>query len=326
MATEEITIPITGDVSGSHYGSGDEDDTQIVTFTDGGDLNGKTIKISKFGKGSPSETGEGPGGDDVFKLDLSQFNDNFAMEVKSLQSGDQFQISGWDSREVSGSVITYRYTGSDGQPHVFTFDRAVTNNDESVEVVCFAAGTMIETQAGPRAVETLAPGDMVRCGDGECRPVRWAGSRRLSGEELRVHPHLRPVVLQKDALGRGCPEADLWLSPQHRVLLEGWRHELLFGEPSVLVAAKHLVNDSTIRQRDAADGITYCHILLDTHETVLANGLKSETLFPAEMMNTAFNGAARQEISEIFPDFVFDMGSYGQPAARGLRRFETAAL
>jgi hypothetical protein len=39
----------------------------------------------------------------------------------------------------------------------------------------------------------------------------------------------------------------LVVSPQHRVLLTHWMAELMFGEDEVLVAAKDLVNDCSVR-------------------------------------------------------------------------------
>ena len=55
MATETITIPLTnGKVKGSDFVSNKED-TQYVTFEDGGNLT--NVKIEKFGKGTPTEAG-----------------------------------------------------------------------------------------------------------------------------------------------------------------------------------------------------------------------------------------------------------------------------
>jgi hypothetical protein len=42
-------------------------------------------------------------------------------------------------------------------------------------VVCFEAGTLIETIDGPRAIETLEDGDMIETRDGGMQPLRWSG-------------------------------------------------------------------------------------------------------------------------------------------------------
>ncbi|MFT5005913.1 MAG: hypothetical protein ACI8YI_001527, partial [Paracoccaceae bacterium] len=83
MATETLTIALTdGDIQGSDYFVGDEDDTQYVTLIDGGVLS--SIIIKNFGKDTATESGEGDGGDDEFYIDLSDFNDDFSVEVMSM--------------------------------------------------------------------------------------------------------------------------------------------------------------------------------------------------------------------------------------------------
>ncbi len=48
-------------------------------------------------------------------------------------------------------------------------------------VPCFVAGTPIDTASGPRAIETLRPGDLVRTLDHGLQPLRWIGVRRVTG-------------------------------------------------------------------------------------------------------------------------------------------------
>lgn len=52
--------------------------------------------------------------------------------------------------------------------------------------------------------------------------------------------------------GAGGSNRPLLVSPQHRMLCDDWRAQMLFGETEVLVAAKHLVNDRTIRRAPGA--------------------------------------------------------------------------
>ncbi|MFM1862967.1 MAG: hypothetical protein RLZ26_1489, partial [Pseudomonadota bacterium] len=57
-----------------------------------------------------------------------------------------------------------------------TSDNIITLNDAAA-VVCFAAGTLIQTDRGARRVEDLRPGDGVVTLDRGVQPLRWAGSR-----------------------------------------------------------------------------------------------------------------------------------------------------
>lgn len=327
MATENVTIALDGhDVHGGDYYLGSDDDTQYVSFTDGGDIDGEVMTIGKFGKGAPTETGEGPGGDDRFDLDLSLFNDDFGFVFQSLQSGDTIAVRGFDSVVQTGTDYTYHYTGTDGQAYTFTMDTDVKNNDEAVNVVCFGGDTLIDTPAGPLPLARLEVGDPVLCGDGRTRPILWIGSRWLSPRELQCNPHLRPVRIEAGALGAQTPSTPLLVSPQHRVLIDDWRAEMLFGEPEVLVAAVHLTDDAKIRQITPDDGVEYFHFMLDEHATVFANGVRAETLLPGEQAHGALGVEARSEIADILPMLPADLGSYGQACARTLKGFEARLL
>ena len=43
--------------------------------------------------------------------------------------------------------------------------------------ICFDRGTLIATSRGPRPIESLRPGDLVRTADNGLQPVRWTGRR-----------------------------------------------------------------------------------------------------------------------------------------------------
>lgn len=105
----------------------------------------------------------------------------------------------------------------------------LTLTDE--EVFCFVAGTLIETPVGWRAVEELAPGDLVITRDNGHQPVRWVGSVRLSGSSLARHSRLRPIRIRAGALGPATPARDLLVSPQHRVLVRSNIAMRMFERP-----------------------------------------------------------------------------------------------
>ncbi|KAE9631572.1 Hint domain-containing protein [Parasedimentitalea maritima] len=330
MAIEVLTVTlgvdVTGDkIEGTDLISGDKDDNQIVTIEDGGDLSGNYV-YERWGKGTPTEAGAGPGGDDEFHIDLSGFDDDFSMTVKSMDPGDCFVFTGFDSYSTVGNVWTFDYTGSDGQSHSVSIDVESANGTGVASVVvCFVRGSRILTAVGELPVEQLERGDQVFCGDGKCRPIQWIGSAALDGHELRTHPELCPIRFAPNSLAPGSPVGELMLSPQHRVLLKNWRAEMLFGEPEVLVTASSLTNDDTIRPVLTGD-VEYFHILLEGHHTVWANGVECETLMPAEMAQTALSGAARGEICQLFPEIVTDLSSFGSLCHPLLKPYETQTL
>lgn len=327
MATETLTIPLVdGKTKGSDFISGDKDDTQIVTFTDGGAIS--DVEISKFGKDSPTESGQGPGGDDEFHFDLSTFNDDFVITMKSLDAGDTFffdKAASWqvlDNDDTFGphdlssykyngfefedehTIYGIKYFGSDGQPHYLVINLTSSNGTGTagISITCFASGTLIETPDGPKAIEMLEPGDMVTCSDGLNRAIQWKGKRDISQRELRLRPEFRPVRISRNALGKGLPTRDLLVSPQHRIVISGWQAELVTGSSEVLVPAIKLVNGSTISRAEPQVDLTYHHIMFDTHQIVLSEGLPSESFYPGEIAVSALDADARHELLTLFPE------------------------
>ena len=342
MATDVLTIYLEedGKIKGKDLDDvSDEDNNQIVTFLpDGDDFEGGEYEIAFFGKGTPTEPGAGPGGDDVFQMDLSLFDDDFSFVVKSVDAGDIFDITGWDSVEKVGTVYTFTFTGSDGLEHTFSIDAQSENGDDGVDVVqvlaggndvtlvCFARDTAIETESGPVPIQTLREGDLVKCGDGQLRPICWIGARKLNADDLARNPNWYPIRFHAGAMGGGFPARDLYLSPQHGVLLHDWRAELLFGDNEVFVPAKHLVNDLTIRPDTSFNEIEYFHILLDEHHTVLAEGMECESLCVEALRSGALNTEARDEILGLFPELAADLSANGEAYRQTLRRYEAEAL
>jgi len=176
----------------------------------------------------------------------------------------------------------------------------------SIDVVCFAKGTLITTERGEVAIEDLFQGDKVMTRDHGLQAIKWIGHSRA-----RATGHLAPIMIKKGAMGN---LRDLRVSPQHRMVVQGWKAEMLFGEEEVLVAAKHLVNGDTIFAQEGGE-VSYYHMLFETHEIVFAEGIPSESFHPGECGMSALDENAREEIFELFPELRDDITAFG-PAAR----------
>ncbi|MFV1497209.1 Hint domain-containing protein [Phaeobacter sp. JH20_02] len=181
-------------------------------------------------------------------------------------------------------------------------------------LVCFCNGTLIETADGPRAIETLTPGDMVMTEEG-LKPLRWIGRRRVSANEMRDDPRLRPVRIEAGALGPGLPKKPLLVSRQHRMLIRSRVAQRMFGQFEVLIPAIRLTALPGIYVSAPQEGIAYFHMLFDNHEIVLANGAPSESLLVTEPSLAALSPAARQELKQLFPDLV-GAAQHGPASAR----------
>lgn len=175
---------------------------------------------------------------------------------------------------------------------------------------CFTLGTLIDTPSGPRPVEQLQPGDMVLTRDNGAQPLRWIGRVELGADHLARHPEHQPVEIAAGGLAPGVPARNLRLSPQHRVLLTGWKAELLFAEGEVLVPATALCNDQCIRTTAAEGGVTYLHLLLDRHEIIFAEGAPVESLLADWLVRGAMPDAQRMELEALFPELFEGRGHF----------------
>jgi hypothetical protein len=180
-------------------------------------------------------------------------------------------------------------------------------------VVCFEAGTLIETIDGPRAIETLEDGNMIETRDGGIQPLRWSGCTTVvaTGD-------LAPVVITAGTFGS---TTDLVVSPQHAVLITGWRAELFYREDEVLVRAVDLLDHDGVYRRPGGV-VNYWHILFDAHQVVTASDLWSERLYPGEMTMDAISPKSRCEINELLEDIT----TYGPKAAPCIRKFEATVM
>lgn len=136
---------------------------------------------------------------------------------------------------------------------------------ETIEFIqCLVAGTPIATPDGPRAIETLIPGDLIWChrtGQAVARPVRSCRSWRGDAAPIRV---------TAGAIADGVPDRDVLLSADHAVFIDG-----------VLIPARHLLNGASIRRQPGA-GWHYCHLQVADHDLMIAGGLPVETLLPVD--------------------------------------------
>lgn len=242
--------------------------------------------------------------------DIDRFNNDRVngSDVQSSWPGDTVTINVPGIGNITYTGITFYlangqrvFTPTDGQ--VLRSGNFVSssfvNTEGNVDAAggelgppCFTPGTLIATPNGDRPVEEIEVGDLVLTLDAGPQPVVWAGQRTLQGTGA-----LAPILIAEGTFGNRRP---LLVSPQHRILIAGWRTELHLGTPEVLVAALHLVDDRSVR-RMPCDSVTYVHVMLPAHHIIFAEGAPTESLDPSgDLART--DRAIRAEVLEVFPE------------------------
>jgi hypothetical protein len=181
------------------------------------------------------------------------------------------------------------FTGAAAAAQAFVDLTQATPSLQDQMIPCFLQGTAILTAAGPRPVETLAPGDEVVTLLGGSGHIVWIGHRTI---DCTRHPRpelVWPVCIAPDAFGRGAPDRDLFLSPDHAVYWMGR-----------LVPVKLLVNGATIRQVERRT-VTYYHVELSRHDVLLAEKLPAESYL--DTGNRSMFEAEGQPLV-LYPDFA----------------------
>ncbi|MGG7645397.1 Hint domain-containing protein [Rhodovulum sp. YNF3179] len=223
-------------------------------------------------------------------------------------------IQAGDPGYAAGGRFTITSGDESGQVGNISFE-----NFETIDfgIVCFAAGTLIDTPAGPRPVEQIAAGDAVLTRDRGAQPVRWSGARRVSAAAQIANPRTRPIRIRAGALGPGVPARDLRVSRQHRILL---------ADPDtgneVLLAAIKLVGRPGITRDDSCTPVAYHHLLCPRHEILSAHGVPAESLLLGPQARKMLTPAQWAQISRDCADLVARPG----PAARPIVRRAAAAL
>jgi len=219
-------------------------------------------------------------------------------------SGTSYRMAGIGiTRGYTTDVVGVTFDGPAPPPGTVLFYRqgnpSFVDRGQSLQITdmvpCFLAGTRIETPEGPRRIENLQVGQAVLTLDHGPRPIRWIGRSRVCG----TGP-LAPIRFEAGAIGNSRA---LHLSPNHRVFLRSGWADLHFGCNEVLVAAKFLVNGTTVRRapRDIAD---YLHLMFDAHEIVFSEGIASESLLAGPMALRGMDPATQAELRAVFPDLA----------------------
>ncbi|MEI4195528.1 Hint domain-containing protein [Roseovarius sp. E0-M6] len=276
------------------------------TPTIGGDLTGTIDEGDTSLTGDFDDVGLLTGNDDdIFTVTATgtygtaTINASTGQWTYTLDNSDP-AVSGLGPGETLTDIFTVNMldTAGTGAGQSDTADVTITING----VVCFVAGTLIETPDGPRPIEALQAGDMVLTLDHGPQPIRWIGRRDIPRSERSANPKLHPVRIMAGHLGEGLPTRDLLVSRQHRILLCSRIAERMFGTPEVLIPAIKLSRLPGVFVDESVEEVAYFHLLFDRHEVIFAEGAMAESLFAGPEALKVISAAARTEILSLLPE------------------------
>ena len=208
-------------------------------------------------------------------------------------SGDLFTITVF---EIGGQVVgyvpsepllsgeSYTYTGSTepgfkpggsaNNDFAQNYNFYVTNS-----VACFGPGTMIATQNGEIPVEWLDTSDMVLTRDDGFQPILWIGRTQVPQGYFERYPKEYPVRIAPGTLGPNCPTHPLSVTGDHRIMIQAAEAELMFASAEVLAPAKAWIDAGRATRVEPHNTYTVTHILLETHQLIMAEGAWVESMF-----------------------------------------------
>lgn len=137
------------------------------------------------------------------------------------------------------------------------------------DYICFPAGTPVQTDTGPVAVEKLRAG------------VHTIGRQSVRGVSKSITPELHLVCFEAHSLDRNVPSQRTIMSLNHKVRYRGL----------MLEASKFLNGQFKHVFRVKNTGEVLYNVILDTHSCMVVNNMVVETLNPIHAMAKMFKEA-----------------------------------
>lgn len=295
---------LTGEGGDDSLTGGDGDD--VFGVSDGHDT------ITDFNAGNSGALGDGDSGNNDF-VDLADYYDNLG-ELRA--DFDDDGVLNQSNATDAGGAVDYSDNNRFGSSSSLRMQGATRDSftADNTGVICFALGTSIATVRGPVPVEALRPGDLVTTLEHGPLPVRWVGRRQIGAAELARAPRLRPVRIKPGRLGNARA---LLVSAQHCLLVEGP------GRRAAYARACHLAEETPLASwARGRRSVTYVHVLLDRHATLVSNGIASESFYPGPMAVAALSPRDRRRLLDYLPRLSCDPvdRAYGPRAAPVLSR------
>lgn len=194
-------------------------------------------------------------------------------------TADKFSIEGGSYLKVSGymSISGYEIKAEGDVSYIWdseTQSGSTVIHDHGTDA-CFLAGTDILTPVGMCPVEELCVGDYVITRNEKMQAIPkqivWTGQGRHKVDPRYAKGYSDvsgvPVCIRADVFAPGVPYRDLYVTPEHMVLVNGDK----------LIPVRMLVDGLSIYYVNGNTEYDYYHFCFEDHEIVTANGLLTES-------------------------------------------------
>lgn len=174
--------------------------------------------------------------------------------------------------------------------------------------------TLVATPWGNKAIGSLQRGDTVTTERNEAVPVLHKVERTVP-----ALGSFAPIRLCAPYFGL---RRDIIAAPDQRLVIRGSDVEYMFGQESVLVPVRHLVNGYAARHEPSDTTVTYTQLLLPAHESLVASGTFLESLYIGRLRRREVD--LKQSILASLERN--SLPEHGKPAFPMLKAFEAIAL
>ncbi len=159
--------------------------------------------------------------------------------------------------------------------------------------VSFTRGTRITLASGAqKAVEDLKAGDRVLTRDHGPQEIRWIGQ-----QTVRATGAFAPIRIAAGTLNN---EADLIVSPNHRLFVYQRRDAVKAGRAEILVKAKYLLNGDSVTRTNGGF-VDYFQLLFHRHEIIYAEGIAAESLMVDTRTKHSLPGEVQERLKSVDP-------------------------
>ncbi len=191
--------------------------------------------------------------------------------------------------------------------------KKITTNDNGVQDFPggIGEGANIRTPCGPRRVDLVRPGDLIVTRDNGLQAVRLIWKREIQSHDIAANFDVAPICLSPRAIGPMMPQHKLYVAPDHRILVPGYKLSGQDDSNCCLVPAGELAKFSDAAFVDtSARVMNFFTFVFDTHQVFCVNGLPVESFLAGASQIAELQDSHRQDLVHQFPELKRKPNSY----------------